>query len=133
LQRPGPIGGGAGSASTGWQEDPRLDCDFSGGFSKVVSPPVYKSTPRKAHSGGRGVSLTPLKEKVETPVPTLPNTEGDYNVKEITRDKLNKRTNVRTLFLKQSCIYIMPKTWLAAFKDPEFEMTSFNKHRESLL
>jgi hypothetical protein len=133
LQRPGPIGGGAGSASAGWQEDPGLDFDFGGGFGEVVGPPVYGSTPRKARGGGRGVGLTPLKEKVETPVPALPDTEGDYDVKEITRDELNERTSVRTLFLKQSCICIMPKTWLAAFEDPEFEMTSFDKHRESLL
>ena len=27
----------------------------------------------------------------------------------------------------------MPKAWLAAFEDSEFEMTSFERHRESLL
>jgi hypothetical protein len=63
----------------------------------------------------------------------LPNIKGDYNIKEIIRNKLNKRTSIQTRFLKQSCNYIMPKDWLAVFKDPEFKITSFKKHRESLL
>jgi hypothetical protein len=63
----------------------------------------------------------------------LPNIEGDYNVKEITRNKLNKRTSIRTRFLKQSCNYIIPKGWLIVFEDPEFKIISFKKHRESLL
>ena len=66
----------------------------------MVNSLVYRSIPRKARGGGRGVNLTPLKEKVKTPMPILPNIEGDYNIKEIIRDKLNKRTNVYILFLK---------------------------------
>jgi hypothetical protein len=63
----------------------------------------------------------------------LPNTEGDYNIKEIIRDELNKRTSIRICFLKQGCNYVIPKTLLAVFKNLEFEITSFKKYRESLL
>jgi hypothetical protein len=41
---------------------------------------------------------------------SLPNIEGDYNIKEITRDKLNKQSSIRIRFLKQGCNYVMPKT-----------------------
>jgi len=64
---------------------------------------------------------------------SLPDTEEDYDIKEITRGELNERTSIRTRFLKQSYNCVMPKAWLTAFEDPEFEMTSFKRHRESLL
>ena len=99
---------------------------FSALVSSLVGSLIYKGSRAPAR-------LTPLKQKLETPVLTLPNTEGDYNIKEITRNELNKRTSIRTRFLKQSCNYVMPKDWLAVFKDPEFKITSFKKHRESLL
>ena len=64
---------------------------------------------------------------------SLLDTEGDYDIKEITRGELNERTSIRTRFLKQSYNYVMPKAWLTAFEDSEFEMTSFKKYKESLL
>ena len=77
--------------------------------------------------------LTPSRQKLEIPVLGLPDTEGDYDIKEITRGELNERTSIRTRFLKQSCNCVMSKAWLAAFEDPEFEITSFERYRESLL
>jgi hypothetical protein len=41
---------------------------------------------------------------------SLLNIEGDYIIKEITRDKLNKQTSIRIYFLKQGYNYVMPKT-----------------------
>ena len=99
---------------------------FSALVSSLIGSLVYKGSRAPA-------CLTPSKQKLETPVLALPNTEGDYNVKEIIRNKLNERTNIQTRFLKQSCNYIMPKDQLAVFKDLEFKITSFKKHRESLL
>jgi hypothetical protein len=99
---------------------------FGAPVGSPVGSPVYKGSRAPAR-------LTPSKQKLETPVLALPDTEGDYDVKEITRNELNERTSIRTRFLKQSCNCVMPKDWLAVFEDPEFEMTSFEKHRESLL
>ena len=64
---------------------------------------------------------------------SLPNIKEDYNIKEITRDKLNKQTSIRICFLKQGCNYVIPKTLLAVFKNLEFEITSFKKYKKSLL
>ena len=83
--------------------------------------------------GGALARLTPSRQKLEIPVLGLPDTEGDYDIKEITRGELNERTSIRTRFLKQSYNCVMLKAWLAVFEDPEFEMTSFKRHRKSLL
>lgn len=75
---------------------------FGALVGSLVGSLVYK--------GSRALArLTPSKQKLETPMLALPNTEGDYNVKEITRNELNERTSIRTRFLKQSCNCVMPK------------------------
>jgi hypothetical protein len=77
--------------------------------------------------------LTPSRQKLEILILGLPDTERDYDIEEITKGELNKRTSIRTRFLKQSYNYVMPKAWLVAFEDSEFEMTSFKRYKESLL
>jgi hypothetical protein len=60
---------------------------FSAPVSSLVGSLIYK--------GSRALArLTPLKQKLKTPMLALPNTKGDYNIKEIIRNELNKRTNI---------------------------------------
>ena len=99
---------------------------FSALIGSLVGSLIYKGSRASA-------CLTPLKQKLKTLILTLPNIKGDYNIKEIIRNKLNKRTNIQTCFLKQSCNYIIPKDQLAIFEDLKFKMTSFKKYRKSLL
>ena len=66
---------------------------FSALVSSLVGSLVYKGSRAPAR-------LTPSKQKLKTPMLTLPDIEGDYNIKEITRNKFNKRTSIRTRFLK---------------------------------
>ena len=50
--------------------------------------------------GGALARLTPSRQKLEILVLSLPDTERDYDIKEITRGELNERTSIRTRFLK---------------------------------
>jgi hypothetical protein len=60
---------------------------FSALVGSLVGSLVYKRSRAPAR-------LTPSKQKLKTLVLTLPNTKGDYNIKEITRNELNKRTSI---------------------------------------
>ena len=66
----------------------------------MVNSLIYKSIPKKVYNRNKGISLTLLKEKIKTLIFILFNIKGNYNIKEIIRDKLNKRTSVYILFLK---------------------------------
>ena len=60
---------------------------FSALVGSLVGSLIYKGSRAPAR-------LTPLKQKLKTPVLALSNTERDYNIKEITRNKLNERTSI---------------------------------------